>query len=36
MRSTFAGLDIANRGLFVAQRQIDLAGHNIANANTEG
>lgn len=36
MASTFYGLDIATRGLFVAQRQIDLTGHNIANANTEG
>lgn len=36
MRSTFYGLDIANKGLFVAQRQIDLTGHNISNANTEG
>ena len=36
MRSTFFGLDIANKGLFVAQRQIDVTGHNISNANTEG
>lgn len=36
MRSTFYGLDIANKGLFVSQRQIDSTGHNISNANTEG
>ena len=36
MRSTFFGLDIANKGLFVAQRQIDVTGHNISNANTDG
>ncbi len=36
MRSTFYGMDIANKGLFVSQRQIDLTAHNISNANTEG
>jgi len=36
MRSTFYGLDIVNKGLFVAQRQIDVTGHNISNANTVG
>ncbi|MDR3207458.1 MAG: flagellar basal body protein, partial [Oscillospiraceae bacterium] len=36
MRSTFYGLDIANKGLFIAQRQIDMTGHNISNANTVG
>ena len=36
MRSTFYGLDIASKGLFVAQRQLDLTGHNLANANTVG
>jgi flagellar hook-associated protein 1 FlgK len=36
MRSTFSGLDIGNKGLFIAQRQIDATGHNIANANTVG
>ena len=36
MRSTFYGLDIASKGLFVAQRQLDVMGHNVANANTEG
>jgi flagellar hook-associated protein 1 FlgK len=36
MRSTFYGLNIGNKGLFVAQRQLDSTGHNIANANTVG
>lgn len=36
MRSTFAGLSIAQSGLFAAQRSLDITGHNIANANTRG
>jgi flagellar hook-associated protein 1 FlgK len=36
MRSTFHGLNIANMGLFVAQKQIDVSAHNVANANTVG
>ncbi len=36
MRSTFYGLDIANKGLFIAQRQVDLTAHNVSNANTDG
>ncbi|MDR0249157.1 MAG: flagellar hook-associated protein FlgK [Oscillospiraceae bacterium] len=36
MRSTFHGLNIANSGLFMAQKQIDLSSHNVANANTVG
>ncbi|GHV07848.1 flagellar hook-associated protein 1 [Clostridia bacterium] len=36
MRSTFYGLNIATSGLFTAQKQLDVMGHNIANANTEG
>jgi flagellar hook-associated protein 1 FlgK len=34
--STFYGLEIASRGLFVSQKALDVTGHNIANANTEG
>lgn len=29
-------MNIANRGLFVAQRQLDVTGHNIANENVDG
>ena len=36
MRATFYGLDIANKGLFVAQRNIDVTAHNVSNVNTEG
>ncbi len=36
MRSTFAGLNIASKGLFISQRQIDVTSHNVANANTVG
>lgn len=34
--STFSGLNIARTGMDVSQKAIDLTGHNIANANTEG
>ncbi len=36
MRSTFLGLEIGKRGLFVAQGQQDITGHNIANVDTVG
>lgn len=36
MRSTFWGLEISKTGLFTSQRQMDVTGHNIANADTEG
>lgn len=36
LRSTFYGLNTANSGLFMAQRQLDVTGHNIANANVKG
>ena len=36
MRSTFASINIANTGLNIAQRQIDVTAHNIANANVDG
>jgi len=34
--STFLGVETALRGLLAQQRALDVAGHNIANANTEG
>lgn len=36
MASTFYGLTIATSGLFTARKQIDIAGHNVANVNTPG
>ncbi|NBG88305.1 flagellar hook-associated protein FlgK [Isachenkonia alkalipeptolytica] len=36
MRSTFLGFNAARSGLFSSQRALDITGHNIANANTEG
>ncbi|MGE5507752.1 MAG: flagellar hook-associated protein FlgK [Chitinophagales bacterium] len=36
MRSTFFGLEIGRRSLFAQQQALDVTGHNIANANTEG
>lgn len=36
MSSTFYGLNIAKTGLFTSQKGMELVGHNIANANTEG
>ncbi|ADU50319.1 flagellar hook-associated protein FlgK [Thermaerobacter marianensis DSM 12885] len=36
MRSTFFGLELARLGLWAQQRALDVTGHNIANANTEG
>jgi len=34
--STFMGLETALRGLLAQQQEIDITGHNIANANTAG
>src|SRR3954454_10156339 len=34
--STFLGIQTALRGLMAQQRALDTAGHNVANANTEG
>ena len=34
--STFMGIETALRGLLAQQRALDVTGHNIANANTEG
>jgi flagellar hook-associated protein 1 FlgK len=34
--SSFHGVETALRGLLAQQRQIDVTGHNIANANTPG
>ncbi|MCX7796157.1 MAG: flagellar hook-associated protein FlgK [bacterium] len=36
MISTFFGLEIARRALFVNRALIDVTSHNVANANTEG
>ncbi len=36
MRSTFFGLDIGRKALQAQQKALDVTGHNIANANTEG
>lgn len=36
MRSTFFGLEIGRKALQAQQRALDVTGHNIANANTEG
>ncbi|MDD3920557.1 MAG: flagellar hook-associated protein FlgK [Eubacteriales bacterium] len=36
MRSTFYGLEVARTGLYTSQNQLNLVGHNIANAETEG
>jgi len=36
MRSSFSGLEIARSGMHVAQRQLDVTGHNLSNADTVG
>ncbi len=36
MRSTFYGLEIAKTGLFTAQNQLDVTGHNMSNSSTVG
>lgn len=36
IRSTFATLNLANRALVSQQIGLDIVGHNIANANTDG
>lgn len=36
MRSTFLGLEMGRRALQSQQRALDVTGHNIANANTDG
>jgi flagellar hook-associated protein 1 FlgK len=36
MHTTFFGLNIGAKGLAVQQRALDVTGHNIVNANTEG
>jgi len=36
MRSTFYGLEIARKGLFMNQKALDVTGHNIANVDTPG
>lgn len=36
MASTFFGLEIGRRGIQTQQRALDVTGHNISNANTDG
>ena len=36
IRSTFATLNLANRARVAQQIGLDITGHNIANANTDG
>ena len=36
MPGTFFGLEIGRRGLQTHQRALDVTGHNLANASTEG
>ena len=36
MGGTFYGLEIAKTGIFASQRALNIARHNIANANTVG
>ena len=36
MASTFAGIEIGKRSLMAHSTQIQTAGHNISNADTEG
>jgi flagellar hook-associated protein 1 len=36
MRSTFFGLEMGRRALQAQQRALDVTGHNISNANTQG
>ncbi|MEW5767374.1 MAG: flagellar hook-associated protein FlgK [bacterium] len=36
MGSTFSGLEIGKRGIQAHQKALEVVGHNIANANTEG
>ncbi|MDR1298666.1 MAG: flagellar hook-associated protein FlgK, partial [Oscillospiraceae bacterium] len=36
VRPTFFGLEIAKTGLFISQKGLDVTGHNVANADTEG
>ncbi|MEZ5337527.1 MAG: flagellar hook-associated protein FlgK [bacterium] len=36
LRGTFLGLETSKKGLLTARAALDVTGHNIANANTEG
>jgi len=36
LRSTFHGLNTSSSGLHIAQRQMDVTGHNLANTNVKG
>jgi flagellar hook-associated protein 1 FlgK len=36
MRSSFLGLEMSKRSIQIAQKSLDIAGHNLGNASTEG
>ncbi|MBQ9625473.1 MAG: flagellar hook-associated protein FlgK, partial [Clostridia bacterium] len=36
MRSTFYGFEIGKSGLYASQQNLNVTGHNIANADTKG
>ena len=36
MRGSFFGLNVALRGLYTSQRNLDVINHNISNVNTPG
>jgi len=36
MQSTFAGIEMSKKTLFVQQAALSTTGHNISNANTDG
>ena len=36
MNSTFFGLELSRRALEAQQTALDISGHNVANANTQG
>jgi flagellar hook-associated protein 1 FlgK len=36
VRSSFYGLNLGYKGVAAQQRALDVTGHNIANANTDG
>jgi flagellar hook-associated protein 1 FlgK len=36
MRSSFLGLEMSKRSIQIAQKALDIAGHNLGNASTEG
>ncbi|MDD4074936.1 MAG: flagellar hook-associated protein FlgK [Eubacteriales bacterium] len=36
MRSTFYGLEVARSGLYTAQSELNITGHNVSNVDTQG